>query len=273
VAAGNPAGTTELMEGSIPVRWWQMCCAGGCTMAKRTVSPRIIWLVFFTIYGIIALLQTPVLAGWIDTGNYAYCVIRFIAILMVSYVLARLFVRFLGLVGLSLRSRSVERLKPAAHGGLDESRIDLPIRVPYRYSFTFRLGAVGLLVMCPVSLWYPPPSVDDRAPLLRPIGAICCGLAGSVGIVRSLQRRIVCEITAEGISAPNDYGSRITFVPWENLVSCEFIFDDASSLCDHFVLWDKAGRPRFRSSGTWLTYVTPADRSRIFRALKSRYST
>ncbi len=70
----------------------------------------------------------------------------------------------------------------------------------------------------------------------------------------------------------DDCGSSSTFVPWTHLVACAFIYDEWGSMCDHFVMRDVAGRLRFRSSGTWLAYVSRADRTRIGRVLRARFS-
>ena len=240
-------------------------------MAKRNVSPRVLWILFFLFFFPINLLETPRIAGHLSAGEYGYLLVRVISVVLVSFLLAR---TSLYLLGFPIRSRSVEPLKPAADGDPDGSLIDLPLRITYSNSYRRQMigGAIVFIVMCPWLFWYPLPRLDEKVRLLRPIAAVFCGLIGIAAIVRFLSLKIVCEMTVDGINAPDDYGSSgNTFVPWDHLVACEFIYDELGAMCDHFVLRDRAGRPRFRSSGTWLTCVSPADRTRIVRALRSRF--
>ena len=96
-------------------------------------------------------------------------------------------------------------------------------------------------------------------------------LMGGAFLARRCKPQLLCEISEKGIRAPDGFFGRQTLVPWGELARCEIIHDDEKAWYDHFVLWDRAGRRRFRSCKTWLGRLRRSDRARIIRALRSRF--
>jgi hypothetical protein len=239
-------------------------------MAQRTVSPRIFSIVFL----LTSCLLVPLQHRLFLTLDYVPIVSGMAAILLLAYLVARTGPR---LLGFQVRERSVERLMAASDATGDvEPLIDLPIQVPYRRSVRSLMLTMGLFSLATglMSFWRLPLSRDDIAffRILFPIGGAVSGLMGILGIALFLRLKIVCEITSEGMNAPDVRGCVLkTFVPWKELVECEFIHDDEDYPGNHFTLRDRSGLRRFLASRGWLICATPSDRARIFRALRLRF--
>jgi hypothetical protein len=202
--------------------------------------------------------------------------------LSIAIVLALFFVRKgLSSLGIQVRSRSVERLQAAGRGREDGVADELPIRIHRGpgliglATFVFLIGGLACLVLtgCLLFTWFPPPRSGDDV-LLFTLALLEAGiiLIGAAFLARRwCKPELLCEISEKGIRAPDGLWGRPTFVPWEELVRCEIIHDDERIWYDHFVLWDRAARRRFRSCKTWLGRLRPSDRTRILRALRSRF--
>jgi hypothetical protein len=220
-----------------------------------------------------ALIQRLDLRGDQYTGPLCLSIAIFLALFLVRKVLSSL--------GIQVRSRSVERLQAAGRGREGEVADDLPVRI-YRgrgliglLAFVFLVGGLACLVLvgCLLFTWFPPPRSGDNVVLftlaLLEAGIILIGAAFLAR--RWCKPELLCEVSEKGIRAPDGFWGRQTFVPWEELARCEIIHDDERIWYDHFVLWDRAGRRRFQSCKTWLGRLRPSDRTRILRALRSRF--
>lgn len=200
-----------------------------------------------------------------------------------AYLLLGNFVlpRALSALGIQVRGRSVERLQPSRRDREGEVNTDLPIRI-YRGQRLGRVmpnalfgGGLACLVLagCIVFTWFPPPPGARNDPLVFTAGLLGIAfilLAGAF-LTRHCKPDLLCEISEKGIRAPDGLLGRETLVPWEELARCEIIHDDERIWHDHFLLWDRAGRRRFRSSKNWLGLVSRSDRDRILGALRSRF--
>jgi hypothetical protein len=220
-----------------------------------------------------ALIQRLDLRGDQYTGPLCLPIAIFLALFLVRKVLSSL--------GIQVRSRSVERLRAAGRGRKDEAADDLPIRI-YRgpgliglMAFVFLVGGLACLVLagCLLFTWFPPPRHADNV-LVFTLALLEAGiiLIGAAFLARRwCKPELLCEVGEKGIRAPDGFLDRQTFVPWEDLARCEIIHDDERIWYDHFELWDRAGRRRFQSCKTWLGRLSPSDRDRILRALRSRF--
>jgi hypothetical protein len=188
--------------------------------------------------------------------------------------------KVLSSLGIRVRSRSVERLQAVGHDRGDAAAHDLPIRI-YRGQWLSRVVPAVLflaslvclvLAFCLAITWFPPPGARYDA-LVLTLGLIEGGviLMGGAFLARRFKPELLCEVSEKGIRAPDGFWGRPTFVPWEELARCEIVHDDERIWYDHFVLWDRAGRRRFRSCKTWLGRLGPSDRARILRALRARF--
>ncbi len=229
-------------------------------MDQRTVSPRVYSIVFV----IVLCLLMPLLCTLLPTLDYVPIVSGLAAIFLLAYLVARTGPR---LLGFQVRKRCVERLMAAIEADDDdETLIDLPIQVPYRRSFRILMLTTELfcLAMGLMYFWDPLSLRGDVAlfRILVPIGGAVCILIGILGIVLFFRLRIVCEITSGGMNAP-DVGGCVfkIFIPWNELVECEFIHDDEDYPGNHFALRDRSGRRRFLASRGWLICAIPADRA------------
>ncbi len=218
------------------------------------------------------LIQRLGLRGDQYTGPLCLPISIFVSLFLVRKVLSSL--------GIQVRSRSVERLYAAGRDRGDEVTDDLPIRI-YRGQWLIRVvpatlffGGLACLAFafCLVITWFPPPRAGDDA-LVLTLGSLELGmiLMGGAFVARRCKPELLCEISEKGIRAPDGFWGRQTLVPWEKLTRCEIIHDDERVWYDHFVLWDRAGRRRFRSCKNWLGRLTPSERTRILRALRSRF--
>jgi hypothetical protein len=239
-------------------------------MALRTVSPRLFSIVFL----IVLCLLMPLQCWLFPTLDYVPIVSGVAAISLLAYLVARTGPR---LLGFQVRKRSVERLMAVIEADDDDmAMIDLPIQVPYRRSFRILMLTMELvcLAMGLMYFWGPFSFHGDVAlfRIIFPISAALCILVGILGIALFFRLRMVCEITSGGMNAP-DVGGCVfkTFIPGSELVECEFIHDDEDYPGNHFALRDRSGRRRFLASRGWLICATPADRARIFRALRLRF--
>jgi hypothetical protein len=91
-------------------------------------------------------------------------------------------------------------------------------------------------------------------------------------IARTGKRNPICEMTLQGITAPDGVilGATV-YVPWEDVAECEFIHDDEYPAHTYFRLRDRAGRVQFKWSFGWLHVVDAVDRARIHELLRSRF--
>jgi hypothetical protein len=119
---------------------------------------------------------------------------------------------------------------------------------------------LSILYIC-----FPPPDAD-RAPAY--LGLFI--MVAAVILALKCEPVTVCDIAVNGISAPAGLLSRKTFVPWEEVASCEIIHADENRVNDYFVLWDRQRRCRLNAS-SWLSTVTPAERASIYQALRSQF--
>jgi hypothetical protein len=243
-------------------------------MAQRTISPRVFYLLFL----IVLCLFVPLQVRADKSLEYLPIVSCIAAMFLVAYLVARMGPR---LLGFQYRKRSVERLMAAIEASDDgdgdgEPAIDLPLQVPCRRSIRIVMLSMGLvsLAMGLTYFWNPVSSTDDIVlfRVLLPIGAVGSCLIGILWIALIFRLRMICDITSDGITAPDAGGLAFkTFVPWNELVDCEFIYDDEDHPVDHFTLRDRSGRRRFLASRGWMILATPADRDRIFHVLRSRF--
>jgi hypothetical protein len=183
-------------------------------------------------------------------------------------------------LGIRMRGRSVGRSHSAGRR-LEVPMIDdLPIRI-YRGPWLMRVMAVAsflgglvclVLASCLVFTWFPPPGPKMDALVLTLFlfegGFI---LMGAAFLARRCKPDLLCEISEKGILAPDGFWGRRAFVPWGELSRCEIIHDDENELVDDFVLWDRAGRHRFKPFKNWWGRLRRSDRNRILRALRSRF--
>ncbi len=178
------------------------------------------------------------------------------------------------ILGIQVRSRSVERFQAVEHIDEAEGAVKLPIRIIRGERAIRVLSAASYLAgaVCFVLAWFLPTAAWET-PWMKS-GAML-GLATFLLILGFLIARgkpdVICELTEEGIRAPDGrFWVRQTFVPWGDLVRCEIIRDD-ETWCDHFLLWDRNGRQRFKRSRGWMGRVRRSERTRIFRALRARF--
>jgi hypothetical protein len=172
----------------------------------------------------------------------------------------------LSMLGIRVRGRFVERFRAADRDEIDGAAVELPIRIRQGPWFIW----IGSAVVCLLGLdllrlaWFPPPGRHHPVPTLAGLGFIIFGL-----LITRLQPPRICEISDEGIRAPEGFWGRQTFVLWEELTRCEIVHDDEKG-GDYFDLWDRAGRRRFKA-GSWIGTVKAVDRATIYRALRLRF--
>ncbi len=203
--------------------------------------------------------------------------VLFVAAYMASILLVR---PVLSCLGIRVRGRSVERLRASNSDREEEVPDELPIRIDRGPGLVgvirviFLIGGLAGLVLavCLLFTWFPPPGPRGDATLFT-LGLLEVGvlLLGGAFLARRCKPELLCEVSEKGIRAPEGFWGRETFVSWDDLARCEIIHDDERIWFDHFVLWDRAGRRRFRSSENWLGRIRRSDRDRILRALRSRF--
>ncbi len=195
-----------------------------------------------------------------------YPVIEIITIWCVVLLSQYLVYMAFSVLGIQMRTRSVERLQGNDHEDGDVA-FDLPIRILqgrwlilFMSVFIFFAGFV--LILMP--LFIPLPIRDTTPACLLGLLFLLIGF-----LITRCKPSKLCEIDDKGILAPAGFWSTPRFVPWQEVARCEIIHDD-ERMGDYFVLWDKKGRRRFQSR-TWIGRVRSSDRARIFRALRSRF--
>ena len=179
-----------------------------------------------------------------------------------------------------MRSRSVEHLQAAENDREDGVSVELPIRIDQgRWLMRVApaalfLGGLACLVLtlCLAITWFPPP-LSRVDPLPVTLGSLGMGFVLMAGafLARRCKPELLCEISEKGIRAPDGFWGRQTLVPWGDLSRCEIIHDDEKIWHDHFVLWDRAGRRRFQKNKHWMGQLSRSERTRILRALRSRF--
>jgi hypothetical protein len=250
-------------------------------MLPKSVSPR---FVGFASIPVAILLFIPLMLGERAlilrlglredqyTGPLCLPISIFVSLFLVRKVLSSLRIQ--------VRSRTVERLRAAGRDREREVANDLPIRI-HQDRWLIRVVPAALFfgglvclafASCLAITWFPPPRAKDDA-LVLTLGSLELGilLLGGAFFARRCRPELLCEISEKGILAPDGFLGRRTFVPWGELSRCEIIHDDERIWYDHFVLWDRAGRRRFRACKTWLGLLRRSDRARILGALRSRF--
>jgi hypothetical protein len=249
-------------------------------MLPKSVSPRFVWYAAIPVFLLLLIPLLPLHRALLKLlalpegglGAEPFILAYFLFVFLVR--------KALPFLGIQVRSRSVERLQAAGRDREDEVTDDLPIRI-YRGRWLIRVVPAALFfgglvcltfAFCLAITWFPPPRAKDDARLLT-LGSVELGiiLMGGAFLARRCKPGLLCEISEKGIRAPDGFWGRQTLVPWGALARCEIIHDDERIWYDHFVLWDRAGRRRFRSCETWLGRLRPSDRTRILRALRSRF--
>jgi hypothetical protein len=186
------------------------------------------------------------------------------AVYLLSYFLVRV---SLWSLGIPVRRQSVERFQ-AAHREDEDAAVDLPIQIRHSQRLIWVTSALVFLIGF-VVFQMPfcfPQAVQDTAP-----SVIFGTVFMMIGLMLTRWKpAAICEITEKGIRAPAGFWDRLRFVPWEELVRCEIIHDDVYGNCDHFQLWDRAGRCRIDAS-SWIGKASGVDRARILRALRLRF--
>ncbi len=184
-------------------------------------------------------------------------------------------------LGIRVRSRSVERFHAPGCDDGPEAAVDLPIRIIRQGPRLIRATSIALflgglvclvLALCIALTWFSPPRARED-PLPLTLGSLGIGFVLMAGafLVRRCKPESLCEISEKGIRAPDGFWGRQTLVPWGELARCEIIHDDERIWYDYFVLWDRAGRHRFKSSRNWLGLVRQSERTRILSVLRSRF--
>ncbi len=166
-----------------------------------------------------------------------------------------LLLKALSHAGIPVRSRMVERFQ-TDHRDEKELAADLPILVRYNQLAIWVAAGIIILLglgLCSSTLWIP--------------GLILIG----IGLITSLSKQPkICEINDKGIRSRAGFWNRFKLVPWVELARCEIVHDDENAWVDYFLLWDRFGRCRL-DARSWIVDVSPADRARIFRALRFRF--
>jgi hypothetical protein len=250
-------------------------------MLPKSVAPRFVFFTSIVVMGLLLITLMPL--EWAlrqrlglrpdpYAGPYSVPISVIASLFLVPRVLSSL--------GVRVRGRSVERLQAAGRDREDDSTGELPIRIYHGRLLVgvlpIVLSAGGLaclvLAVCLAFLWFPPPRArDDATVFMIALLGMSVILIGGAFLVRRRKPELLCEISEKGIRAPDGLWGRETFVAWEDLARCEIIRDDERIWYDHFVLWDRAGRRRFRSCKDWLGRIRRSDRDRIIRALGSRF--
>jgi hypothetical protein len=255
-----------------------MSILGGEAMVPKSVSPWFVQLLASLVVVPVVILGESLLrsAGFHRIqqayGGFLFGSAYVVAVLLVPKVLNSL--------GIQVRSRSVERFHAGERDHEDLVTDDLPIRI-YRSEWPQRMMAAVLLfgglfcmglALCLMLTPFPPP--DGRRDTGTAMGALMgigFVLMGGVLLARRSKPELLCEISEKGIRAPDGFWGRLTLVPWDELTRCEIIHDDERIWYDHFVLWDRSGRRRFRSCKHWLGRMRRSERTRVLRALRSRF--
>jgi hypothetical protein len=250
-------------------------------MFRKSVSPRFVFVATVLVGLLLALVLVPIELALIRhlglrkeqyKGPYCPLIVIFASLYLVPRALSSL--------GIRVRGRSVERLQASDRNRRDAVADELPIRIErggsslvgvMRNVLFFSGLACLVLAACLLFTWFPPPGPRADASLFT-LGLLEMGglLLGGAFLARYGKPELLCEISEKGIRAPDGFWGRETFVPWENLARCEIIHDERI-WHDHFVIWDRAGRRRFRSSKNWMGRMRRSDRDQILRALRSRF--
>ncbi len=192
------------------------------------------------------------------------------------YLLSTAFVvpKTLARLGIRVRSRSVERLQAAERDDEDDGTVELPIRILRGEGLIRVFSAASYLAgfVCLLLAWIVPAGAAPWDPWTKTITLLSFAVFLLIlGFLSShTQPVFICEVSEQGILAPDGFWGRQTFVPWGDLVRCEIIRDD-ESWPDHFLVWDGRGRQRFKRSRRWMGQLRRSERSRVFRALMSRF--
>jgi hypothetical protein len=240
-------------------------------MSPRIVSPRMVRLLALLLAVCLYIPVMPLEYALIRRADFLsrrpLPILLVLLFFLSDYVLVPVALRGLGI---RVRGRSVERFRADGRGGEGDEALDRPIRIRKWQGFMWTLAggicAIGFLV-----LWFAWsfPSADR---LKVPTGAVGASLLLVGLLLTRVRARTICEIDEEGIRAPDGGFIRYrTFVPWREITRCEIVHDDRNYWHDHFILYDRSGRPRFLTSAIWLGQVGARDRDRIFRALRARF--
>jgi hypothetical protein len=239
-------------------------------MLPKSVSPRFVPLAAAILAASIPLAYVPI--NLIHHSETASFQLRFWLI----YFLLLFFVvpKALSYLGIRIRTRSVERFQAVEHDGGSEEAVELPIRI-VRGQRLIRVPSVAFYLgglVCLVLAWFPllAELKDPWVMTLVMLGfaVILMGLGFLAGRAKP---DLLCEVSDEGIRAPDGFWGRLTFVPWGELTRCEIIHDDERVWHDYFRLWDRTGRRRFKRSKRWVGLLRRGERERIFRVLRARF--
>jgi hypothetical protein len=247
--------------------------ARGPIMLPKSVSPRVVYFLAMPLFFLLLISLFSLerrlfkLLIFEDGMGGTLVILAYLA----SYYLAR---KGLVLLGIQVRSRSVERFQAVEHHGESEGAVEWPIRIIHGEglirvtSAAFYLGGL----VCFVLAWFPllAELKDPWVMTLVMLGSatILMGLGFLAGRARPDS---LCEFSDEGIRAPDGLWGRMTFVPWGDLARCEIIHDDETAPHDYFLLWDRSGRLRFRRSKHWAALLRRGEREKIFRVLRTRF--
>jgi hypothetical protein len=240
-------------------------------MLPKSVSPRFVPLAAAILAAIPCVLFAYVPINLIHLGENPSFQLRFWLI----YILSLFFVvpKVLSCLGIRIRSRSVERFQAEDRDDGHAGSVELPIRIVRGQRLISMVSAAfylaGLVFL--LAAWFLLPR-GHRDAWMNTVAML--SLAAFLMIVGFLVRRarpvVICEVNEKGIRAPDGFWGRQTWVPWADVTRCEIIRDDGT-WCDHFLLWDREGRRRFKSSRDWMGRVRRSERTRIFRALRARF--
>ena len=165
------------------------------------------------------------------------------------------------------RNRPVERLKAMRRDDEERTAITLPVRLPIRIQrrqptrvLFLAIPMIGA-VLCLLYVAFPPPDASTTPGWI----GLFFNVVGIIIAVK-LEPATICDITVNGINAPAGFLSKKTFVPWEEIASCEIVHADENRVNDYFVLRDRQGQSRLNAN-TWLSTVTPHERALIYQAL------
>jgi hypothetical protein len=244
-------------------------------MLPKSVSPKVVPFLAMPVFFLLLIPLFPLqraLLNFLDVREDGAGGNLFLLALFPSVYLAR---KGLAFLGIQVRSRSVERFQAVERDDEAEGAVELPIRVIRGEREIRVLSAASYLAgaVCFVLAWFLPAAAWETH-WMKTVAML--GLSTFLLILGFLIARgkpdFICELTEEGISAPDGrFWVRQTFVPWGDLVRCEIIRDDETWWCDHFLLWDRGGRQRFKRSREWMGRVRRSERTRIFRALRARF--
>ena len=235
---------------------------------QRSVSPRCVWFAAgaasFLTWSLLVFLLNPEMR---KPDGHLVSVEWEIPLLLAIWPFRFLIRLVLSFLGISVRSRSVERFESARRGDKTVAEdIPIQIRCDRRVTliggivlFLAGLGIASIPLVISLTAW------RTTAVLLVGEVIMMMGL-----LVTAYRRAKLCEISTEGISTPGGLWGTLRFVSWRELVRFELIHDDDWGACDYFVLWDREGRPRI-DARSWIENARPSDRARIFRALRSRF--